>query len=297
MEHLDSGCGLNATARLVGVSKDAVGRLLRVGAGSAINCMIGWFATCSRRPSSLMRNVVCGKKTTARDRPRRPESNRDYWDANSLDPQSKLLVSLVPGHRTTRTIHQVVADAAQRLASDAGLAGAVTDGEPTYPEAIVTTFGRAYPVPRRSPAADARPRWCGSPKAWYMPKWSNIGKGGGSNRWKSDRFWQGQIGPSRGRLGLDEANTSAIERFKPDRSDAQRTKGAQNLRFSRRTDRHDALSWIGAVRYNFIIRIGPCDSEPNKGDGNRGVRRWPPVSPIISILRWNSCDFVRWGLR
>ena len=31
MEHLDSGCGLNATARLVGVSKDAVGRLLRVG--------------------------------------------------------------------------------------------------------------------------------------------------------------------------------------------------------------------------------------------------------------------------
>ena len=31
MEHLDSGCGLNVTARLVGVSKDAVGRLLGVG--------------------------------------------------------------------------------------------------------------------------------------------------------------------------------------------------------------------------------------------------------------------------
>ena len=56
IEHLDSACGLNATARLVGVSKDAVRRLLRVGAGSAINCMIGWFATCSRRPSNLMRN-------------------------------------------------------------------------------------------------------------------------------------------------------------------------------------------------------------------------------------------------
>ena len=34
----------------------------------------------------------------------------DYWDANSLDPQSKLLVSLVPGRRTTSTIHRVVAD-------------------------------------------------------------------------------------------------------------------------------------------------------------------------------------------
>ena len=45
----------------------------------------------------------------------------DYWDANSLDPPSKLLVSLVPGRRTADTIHQVVANAAQRLASDAGV--------------------------------------------------------------------------------------------------------------------------------------------------------------------------------
>ena len=30
IEHLDRACGLNATAALVGVSKEAVGRLLRV---------------------------------------------------------------------------------------------------------------------------------------------------------------------------------------------------------------------------------------------------------------------------
>ena len=74
----------------------------------------------------------------------------DYWDANSLDPHSKLLVSLVPGRRTAGTIHQVVADAAERLAATAGRPALFTDGEPTYLEAIVTTFGRAYPVPRRS---------------------------------------------------------------------------------------------------------------------------------------------------
>ena len=56
MEHLDSGCGLNATARLVGVSRMRWVGCLGWGAGSAINCMIGWFATCSQRPSSLMRN-------------------------------------------------------------------------------------------------------------------------------------------------------------------------------------------------------------------------------------------------
>ena len=50
---------------------------------------------------------------------------------------------------------------------------------------------------------------------------------------------------------LDPQSKCAIERF--NRTDRMRNarKGRKTLRFSRRTDRHDALSWIGAVRYNF----------------------------------------------
>ena len=66
--------------------------------------------------------VICGQKTTVTLTPMDDPSERgDYWDATSLDPQSKLLVSLVPDRRTTTTIHQVVADAAARLSCDAGL--------------------------------------------------------------------------------------------------------------------------------------------------------------------------------
>lgn len=152
LEHLDSGCGLNATARLVGVSKDAVRRLLRV--GGRISYQLHDRLVRDVQPAALQFDEKWSyvakrqRHVTAMDD---RSQTGDYWDANSLDPQSKLLVSLVPGRHTVGTIHQVVADAAERLAAEAGLPALFTDGEPTYREAIVATFGRADPVPRRSP--------------------------------------------------------------------------------------------------------------------------------------------------
>ena len=124
IEHLDSACGLNATARLVGVSKDAVGRLLRV--GGRISYQLHDRLVRNVHPAALQFDekwsYVAKKQrhmTAMDDR----SQTGDYWDANSLDPQSKLLVSLVPGCRTTRTIHQVVADAADAAGCQGGAAG------------------------------------------------------------------------------------------------------------------------------------------------------------------------------
>jgi transposase-like protein len=150
IEHLDGACGLNATARLVGVSKDAVCRLLRV-SGPVSYQLHDWLVR-NVRPRALQFDEK-GSYVAKKQRHLTPmddlSERGDYWDANSLDPPSKLLVSLVPGRRTTTTIHQVVADAAARLSCDARLPALFTEGEPTYPEAIVATFGRAYPGPRR----------------------------------------------------------------------------------------------------------------------------------------------------
>ena len=158
MEHLDSARGLNATARFVGVSKDAVGRLLRV--GGRISYQLHDRLVRDLQPAALQFDekwsYVAKKQRHVPEQDNRSQTG-DYWDANDLDPQSKLLVSLVPGCRTT-------------------------DGE-----AIVTTFGRAHPVPRRGPRGRPPARWCISLKRWCMPRLSNIGKGGRSNRWKSDR--------------------------------------------------------------------------------------------------------------
>ena len=102
IEHLDSGCGLNATARLVGVSKDAVGRLLRV--SGPVSYQLHDRLVRDVHPRALQFDekwsYVAKKQRHVTDRDD-PSQQGDYWDANSLDPQSKLLVSLVPGRRTT----------------------------------------------------------------------------------------------------------------------------------------------------------------------------------------------------
>ena len=106
MEHLDSACGLNATARLVGMSKDAVGRLLRV--GGRISYQLHDRLVRAVQPAALQFDEkwsYMAKKQRSMTAIDDRSQTGDYWDANSLDPQSKLLVSLVLGRRTADTIH------------------------------------------------------------------------------------------------------------------------------------------------------------------------------------------------
>ena len=207
MEHLDSGCGLNATARLVGVSKDAVGRLL--GVGGRISYQLHDRLVRDVQPAALQFDekwsYVAKKQrhVTAQDD---PSQTGDYWDANSLDPQSKLLVSLVPGCRTAGTIHQVVADAAERLAAKAEFPALFTDGEPTYPEAIVATFGRGLSrAASKSPRPTTESCCADPPSASVCPDCQTSASRAGPTGGSPTGFWQGQVGPGRGRLGLDES--------------------------------------------------------------------------------------------
>ena len=292
LEHLDSSCGLNATARLVGGSKDAVGRLLRV--GGRISYQLHDRLVRDVQPVALQFDEkwsYVGKKqrhvTAMDDR----SQTGDYWDANSLDPHSKLLVSLVPGHPTADTIDQVVADAAERLASDAGLPALFTDGEPTYREAIVATFGRAYPVPRRRPRGRPPAPVVRSPQGLVYAQIVKHRQGG--------RVQQVEIRPIFGKgkwaqgvddLGWTKANTSAIERF--NRTDRMRNarKARKTLRFARRTDRHDALSWIGAVRYNFHH---PHRSLRRQTEEGRWQQTTPAMAAGIADHLYSSLELMR----
>src|SRR5438270_788173 len=75
-----------------------------------------------------------------------------YWRGHNggLEPQTKWLISLVPGKRTAETIQPAVADAASRLAAEAPPAAIFTPGEPAEPAAILEVFGPRYRAPRRS---------------------------------------------------------------------------------------------------------------------------------------------------
>ena len=292
IEHLDRACGLNATAALVGVSKDAVRRLLRV--SGQVSYQLHDRLVRDLHPMALQFDekwsYVAKKQRHLTDLDD-PNERGDYWDANSLDPQSKLLVSLVPGRRTTTTLHQVVADAAARLACDARLPALFTDGEPTYPEAIVATFGRAYPVPRRhrrgrQPAPVVR-----IPQGLVYAQIVKHRRGGRVQRVEiRPRFGKGRLAQVVAHLGWTKANTSAIERFNLTNRMRNARKGRKTLRFSRRSDRHDALSWIGALRYNFHHPHRSLRQRTDEG-------RWQPTTPAmaagIAEHRYSSLELMR----
>ena len=71
----------------------------------------------------------------------------DCWDHVALDPESRLVVSLVVGKRTSEATHELVADFRRRTGGR--LPWLMTSDEyPVYAEAIRTAYGRVVPPPR-----------------------------------------------------------------------------------------------------------------------------------------------------
>jgi IS1 family transposase/transposase-like protein len=252
IEHLDSGCGHNATARLVHVSKDAVRRLTRLDGRISRQLhdrLVG--ALRLRAVQFDEKWSYVGKKQAHLTVEDDPEETGDYWDANALDPQSKLLISLVPGKRTAETIHQVVADAAQRLATDAPLPALFTDGEPTYLDAIRDGFGRRYPVPRSSRYGRPPDPIVRIPRELVYAQVVKHRQGGKVTQVEiRPIFGKGKLPDIVAQLGWEKANTSAIERYNLTDRMRNGRKARKTIGFSRRACFHDAMSWISALRYN-----------------------------------------------
>ena len=149
--------------------------------------------------------------------------------------------------------------------------------------------------PIRCPDAIAgvagQPPLFGYPKAWSTPRLSNIGTEDESNGSRSDlALARGRLAQVVADLGWTKANTSAIERFNLTDRMRNARKGRKTLRFSRRSDRHDALSWIGALRYNFHHTHR---SLRQRSDAGRWQHRTPAMAAGIAEHRYSSLELMR----
>jgi hypothetical protein len=179
-----------------------------------------------------------------------PAQVGDHWDTNCLDPQTKLLLALIPGARTAQTIHQAVADAASRLHAGAPRPAIFTDGEPAYQAAILAVFGHRYRAPRSTPLGrPPAPVLRVPPDLVYAQVIKQRRGGRVTGVEVRPIFGKGKLAQVVAALGWQQANTSAIERF--NLTDRCRRKARKSLGFSRRSSFHDWMSWVSALRYNF----------------------------------------------
>ena len=134
LKALTEGVSIRGTARMVGVSKTTILKLL---------VEVGEF--CSAFQDGKLRNLPCERVQAdeiwafvgAKERNARTPGYGDIWTFTAICADTKLMVSWLVGHRNAEYAHAFMQDVASRLANRVQL---TTDGHHMYLSAVATAF-------------------------------------------------------------------------------------------------------------------------------------------------------------
>jgi IS1 family transposase len=150
LEHINEGCGVLKTARLVKVHPDTVSRYSRAAGEHACAAHDDLVAHSPETRELQMDEkwsfVAKKEKNCDPDEPA-DRFRGDCWDHVALDPEHRLVVSVVPGERTAESVHELVDDVKGRL--DGRIPELITTDEySAYEGAILEAFGTEVVPPR-----------------------------------------------------------------------------------------------------------------------------------------------------
>jgi IS1 family transposase/transposase-like protein len=150
LEHINEGCGVLKTARLVKVHPDTVSRYSRA-AGEHARAAHDELVAHSPETRELQMDekwafVAKKEKNCDGDDPD-DQFRGDCWDHVAFDPEHRLVVSVVPGERTAESVAELVGDVKERLDSRTP-ALITTDEYAPYEGAILEAFGSEVVLPR-----------------------------------------------------------------------------------------------------------------------------------------------------
>jgi IS1 family transposase/transposase-like protein len=150
LEHLNEGCGVRKTARLVKVHPDTVGRYSRA-VGEHARAAHDELVADSPETREIQMDEkwsFVAKKEKNRDEDDPEDRFRgDCWDHVAFDPEHRLVVSVIPGERTAESAQELVLDVKERLGGRTP-ALITTDEYAPYEGAILAAFGTQVVPPR-----------------------------------------------------------------------------------------------------------------------------------------------------
>lgn len=240
-EHLAEGCSLKGTARLVQVDASTVRRLnQRLGAhGAAFHEA----RVQDVQPAALEADERHGYAT---------RKGQATWEAELLDPASKVVLSHVQGRRNEELIRRLLSDGDARLRNRHDIV-LLTDGHASYATLFPEVFGRPYQPSRngsrgRFPALRFRiPRTLAHVQLIKHRKGKRLVE-------LEIRYTYGtqkRVKQVLEQLGYITPNTSAIERRNATARRMSAHQVRRSLAFSRRADTKAALGWWGVTVYNW----------------------------------------------
>jgi IS1 family transposase len=221
----------------------------------------------------------------------------DTWDHVAFDPESRLVVSVVPGARSAENVAAVVQDFRRRTGGRV-MNLITTDGYPAYEEAILNAYGETVTPPRTG-----KP---GRPKAAYKVAPQDLTYAVVEKTREKGRVVKivkrvvfGTMAAVVAALGMSlvskAINTAFVERENGTDRHRNARKARKTYRFSKDWRYHEAVTYLTMYVYNFCWPVRTLRIKDGHG-------RWQKQSPamaarladhIWSMSEWLSFPAVR----
>jgi hypothetical protein len=231
--------------------------------------------------------VGCKEKNCDPDDARRG----DCWDHTALDPESRLVVSVVVGKRTAGAVSAVVRDFRRRT-GERVMRLITSDEYSAYPDAIRAAYGQMVVPPRTG--RPGRPR---SPYTVVPPEvtYATVHKHRENNRVVrvSTRVVFGTLAAVALALAVSAVsravNTCFVERHNgTDRNRCSR-KVRKSYAFSKDWDVHRAATLFSHFSYNFCW---PIRTLRVRGTDGRWRRRTPAMTAGLTEHVWSLSEWL-----
>lgn len=240
-EHLAEGCHFKSTARLVRADPGTVRRLNRkVGQHGQMYHEQEVQDVVTTELQADERHGFAGNKQQA------------AWEAEVMDPQSKLIIAHVQGARNEQLIRCLLEDSVARL-RDRHQVALFTDGLAAYRTLFPEIFGRPYQPARqgrRGPHPAVRYRIPRTAAHVQIIK-HQIGHRLSHVELRYAHGSKKRIDQALDRLGYTVANTSAIERRNGTARLMSAAQTRKTLAFARKPDTKERMGWWATTVYNW----------------------------------------------
>jgi len=292
LEHIQYGCGIRQTARLIRVNQNTVIRYARV-AGDHASKLHHELVASSPQTREVQLDekwsFVAKKEDKCNDE---DKTCGDNWDHVALDAETRLVLDVIPGKRTADNSLQLVKSVYEKTKGRTDLL-LTSDKYKPYKTAIEVVYAKEVQQPKK-PGPGRPPK---KPKK-VMPDdlcyatVHKIRKQGKVVEVKRNvvfgtmellLLWLARS------IASFCINTSFIERFNATDRILNGRKGRKSLRFSKNWDIHNAMTYFVSFSYNFCW---PVRTLSIKDEYEVRIKRTPAMASGLTDHVWTLGEWI-----
>jgi IS1 family transposase/transposase-like protein len=291
LEHVNEGCGVRKTARLVKVHPDTVSRYSRA-VGEHARAAHDELVADSPETREIQMDEkwsFVAKKEKNRDEDDPEDRFRgDCWDHVAFDSEHRLVVSVIPGKRTAESAQELVSDVKERLGGRTP-ALITTDEYAPYEGAILEAFGTEVVPPRTGKRGrPPKPYKVASAGLNYATVHKTRKKGRVVEVMRRVIFGTAEsVEAALANSGVSRTiNTSFVERH----NGTDRNRNARKVRktycFSKDWWVHHAVTFFSMYSYNFCWPVRTLKTEA-------GEARTPAMMAKLADHVWTLAEWIK----